>query len=157
MSIFHEYENISNATPNTESDFYASYFESSDTSPPAGDSGSSLQAPKYLEFGLTCYLLGGQLANITSIFVNREVLAFMARASGDEMLNTAVLDGDGIEPFGLNATGFGPWKVSKVKADAGGSLIFGPRVRSTYPTTAPIQSQYLDRDAVNDNHWGAAA
>lgn len=157
MSALQKYENLSIAARNAVSDIYASYFEPSDTPPHAGDSSNSSQSPKHLGLDLICHLHGGQLAAITSIFVNREVIAFRARASGDEMLETAALDGDGIEPDGFKAATFIPFKVSKIKADTGASLIAATGLRTCSPSPRPIQSRFLGREAVNDNHWRAAA
>lgn len=157
MSTLQEYENISNAARNTEGDFYASYSGPSDTPTHARYRSNPLQAPEYLGLGLICHLLGGWLAAITSIFVNCEVLAFMAGAAGDEMLNSAALDGDGIEPDVCKAATFVPFKVSKIKADAGAGLIAAMGLRACSPETVSIQSQLPGCEAVNDKHWRAVA
>lgn len=158
MSNLQKYENISNTAWNTEGDFYASYFEPSDTPTHTGDSGNSLQATEYVELDLIRHLLSGRLAAMTSIFVSCEVRAFMARACGDEtLLDIAALDGDGIEPDSFKAATLVPFKVSKIKADAGADLIATAGLRACSPTTAPIQSQFLGLKAVNDKHWTAFA
>ena len=157
MSKLQKYENLSIAARNAVGDIYASYFESSNTPPYAGDSSNSSQSPKHLGLDLICHLHGSQLAAITSIFINREVLALMARACGDETLDVAALDGDGIDLDSFRAATFVPFKVSKIKADTGASLIAAMGRRACSPATAPIQSQFLGCKAVNDNHWRAAA
>lgn len=157
MSTLQKYENISNSARNAAGDFYASYFEPSDTPTHAGTSSNPSQAPKHLGLDLICHLHGGRLAAITSIFVNREVLAFMARARGDEMLSMAALDGDAIKLDSFRAATFLPFKVSKIKADAGAGLIAARGVRACSPITLPIQSQFLGCEAVNDKHWRAVA
>ena len=157
MSTLQKYENIYTAARNTAGDFYASYFEPSDTPTHTGDVSNSSQAPKHLGLDLFCHSHGGQLAAMTSLFVIREVRAFMARACDDETVDMAALDGDDIEPDGFKAAAFVPSKVSKIKADAGAGLIAAMRLRTCSPTPSPSQPPFLGCKAVNDTHWRAAA